>query len=645
MLKVLRDSMKYLAWILWIVIAVFILFVFVDFGGVMPGTQPNQAAATVGDQEITYRELEREHRKKEAEMRAQFGDQYTPELAKQLQIPMQALNTAINRKVLIAEAQRLDLQIGDEELRDYILQFPGFFQDGEFIGQETYKRYLRGQSHTPDSFETEIRNDLLIQRFTSTLQSSFAVSDQAIENRYRRDAERTAIRYVSLPGTQLRTEVKPTPEDIETYFAANREQFTVPEERVAEFLLVNTRTLRETMEIPAEDIATFYSEHEAEYFEQEQVKARHILINNSDRSPEEAAASAESILERIRGGEDFAILARELSDDPGSKTRGGDLGFFTRGRMVKPFEDAAFDAAAGDLVGPVQSPFGSHIIEVQEHKDDRQRPLEEVTDLINNRLASEQAAARAEELVRELHTELSGEAPREFSAIAEAIDAIEIGATRPFRSEGAILPLGNSPALNPQAFGAQVGDLTEPAQAGRGWVILKLTEVIDEHLPELNEVRGLVRRAVVETMSGELALERLIAAQAEAGGAEDILAAVAEALEQTVQQSPSFHAGSNIPILGEAPELVAAAFAAEEGDLGSPVLVDGKAVLYQVTERSRFSSDELETRRPQLRQQMISEQFQATVTALINQRREELGVEYDRGLLESWEILDEPQQG
>ena len=645
MLKVLRDSMKYLAWILWIVIAVFILFVFVDFGGTMPGGTPNRAAATVGDHKVTYRELDREHRSREADLRARLGEQYTPEIAKQFQLPMQALNSLIDQKVMVAEAQDMGLVIGDEELRRYIVNLPVFNDGGKFVGEETYDRFLQRNNMTPDSFESQVRSELLIQRFLSTVQSSLAVSDQAVEDRYRDEAERTSIRYVSLPGTELRSEVKPTPEQIESYFNDHREDFQVPEQRVANFLLVNTRTLRETLEVSDEEIQAFYSENESDYYEQEQVQARHILIGNSVRSTEEAKSLVEATLARIQGGEDFAVVARELSDDPGSKTRGGDLGFFTRGRMVAAFESAAFDAAVGDLVGPIETQFGFHLIEVQDKKIERQRPLEEVTDLITNRLASDLAAARAEEVIRELHDELTGENPRDLTTIAEANPAVETGATRPFRAEGAILPLGNAPALNPQAFSAEVGAFTEPSQAGRGWVLLQLSEVIEEHLPEIGEVRGQVRRDVVETEASKLALERLSATQNDAAGAEDILAAVAEALGKTVTDSPSFASGTTLPGLGEAPELIAAAFAAEEGDLGAPLILDGKAILYEVTQRRRFSSDELDTRRSQIRLQMVREQLQTTLSALVNQRKEELGVEYDRGFLEDLELLDQPQQG
>ncbi|MBZ0113786.1 MAG: SurA N-terminal domain-containing protein [Thermoanaerobaculia bacterium] len=645
MLKVFRDSMKYLAWILWAVIAVFILFVFVDFGGSMPGAQPNRSAATVGDQSVSYRELEREHRNLEEDMRSRLGDQYTPELAEQLQLPMQALNRIIDRKVMLAEAERLKLTVSDQELQKYILDLPVFKNGDKFVGQEAYDRFLRRLNYTPDTFEAEIRNQLLVERLVATLESSLAVSDQAVEKRYREQAERASIRYVALPGTTLRAEAKPTPEELEAYFEAHREDLRIPEERTADYLLVDTRKVRETLEVGDEAIATYFSEHKAEYFEQEQVQARHILIGTSERTPAEAEALTLELLERIRGGEDFAVIARELSDDPGSKTRGGDLGYFGRGRMVAPFETAAFDAAVGDMVGPVQSQFGYHIIEVQDHKAEHQRPLEEVRDLISNRLASDLAATRAEEIVRQLHDQLIGETPRTMAELAEENEAVETGKTRPFRAEGSILPLGNAPALNPQAFGLEVGGITEPAQAGRGWVVLQLAEILPEHLPEYNEVQGQVRRNVVEEQAAELAVQRLIAAQAEAEGADDLLAAVAEAVGQTVVDSPLFGQGGTIPQLGRATELVKAVFASEEGDYGKPVVQNGKAILYQVSQRHHFSSEELESRRSQLRQQMVNEQLQSVLGALVNRRKDELGVEYDRGLLEDLNILGEPQQG
>ncbi|HEV8632507.1 MAG TPA: SurA N-terminal domain-containing protein, partial [Thermoanaerobaculia bacterium] len=162
MLQVLRDSMKYLAWILWVVIAIFVLFVFVDFGRSSRyggnGEQP-QTAATVGNQAISYREYEHAYRNLEERYRQQLGQQFTPEMAQQMRLPMQALNQLVLRKILLREAARLDLQVSDAELRRYIAAMP-LFQDsgGKFVGADLYQRLVRSRlGETPEAFETSSR--------------------------------------------------------------------------------------------------------------------------------------------------------------------------------------------------------------------------------------------------------------------------------------------------------------------------------------------------------------------------------------------------------------------------------------------------------------------------------------------------------
>ena len=127
MLKVFRDNLKYLSWVLWLVVAVFILFVFVDFGGTIPGpAPPTEAAAVVGDDEISYGELQRAYRQTEASYRQAYGAQFTPELARQLQLPLQVLEQLVNQRILLDEAERMGLRVSDTELQKAVLQLPIF---------------------------------------------------------------------------------------------------------------------------------------------------------------------------------------------------------------------------------------------------------------------------------------------------------------------------------------------------------------------------------------------------------------------------------------------------------------------------------------------------------------------------------------
>jgi peptidyl-prolyl cis-trans isomerase D len=642
MLQVLRDSMKYLAWILWVVIGVFVLFVFVDFGSSVPGgTTPARAAVTVGDQEVSYRELEREHRELENQMRQQLGQQFSPELAQQLRLPMQALNRVVNRKVLVDEAERLGLTVSDEELRRFLLDQP-IFQgaDGRWVGAEGYEREVRARGYTPETFEATIREQLLIQRLLDAFSRSVTVSDAEVEKRYREQVEKAQLRYVALPLGDVAGDVAVSDAEVQAHFTANRQRYQLPETRVAAYALVDPRAMQESVEVPEQELRDYFDSHQEEFSESEQVRARHILVE----TPEQAAEAQR----RLQAGESFATLAAELSKDPSSGPRGGDLGWFGRGRMVPPFEEAAFGAEVGKVVGPVKSDFGYHLIEVLEKRPGGQRSFEEVREAIRARLAGDRAATAAEEKARSIATQLreaGGNAGQTLQELAGQA-GVEVGTTEPFQQQGPVQPLGAAPALNAAAFTLEQGAVSEPIRIPRGWAVLRLSEVRPPRLPELAEVAERARADAQRQKVEELAKSRLQQARAklDAGATLD---AVAAELGKTVEQTEEFGGGAGgfVPGLGMAPQLVQQVLSQPQGAVGGPVVVGGRAFVYQVASRTTMDPAAFAAERDTLRGQLQQERVNELLTALVNARKQEMGVTYDPPLLQTLGMTPGEQPG
>ena len=199
MLKVFRDNLKYLSWILWVVIGLFVLFVFVDFGSGLGGQAgaPNSVAAHVGDRVVTLEDVQRELRQLDSFYRQIYGEQFTPELAERMQLPRQALERAVNSQILFAEGERLGLEVTDAEIREQILEDPTFLDaQGRFVGREQYTRLLGKMRMTPASFEKEIRQELLARscRICSAPASGSATprSSAPIASRWRRRRSATS---------------------------------------------------------------------------------------------------------------------------------------------------------------------------------------------------------------------------------------------------------------------------------------------------------------------------------------------------------------------------------------------------------------------------------------------------------------------
>lgn len=638
MLKVFRDNLKSLKWVLWAVIAVFILFIFLDFGSTTApgGTGPVETAARVGKHEISYAEFERSYRAREDFFRQTYGDQFDREAIRRLGLPLQVLNELIDQRLLWEEAKALGLEVTDTEVREAVLEMPVFQRDGRFVGWDEFEGTLRANRYTPDQFWDLVRSDLVTTKVRTVFAQNVYVSEQEVEEDVREQTETATIRFVQLGADAFTAGIEPDEGQIESWFAEHREDFELPERRAADYLLVSPQALRASLSVSDEEIADHYNSNIAEFTSTEQVGARHILLRTSaERDVAAARSELEELRERIEAGEDFAALAAEFSDDPGSRERGGDLGFFGRGQMVKPFEEAAFGATPGSLVGPVETGFGVHLIEVTGRRPGGQRPLAEARAEIEARLLGERANQLAESTARELTARLRREGGLEaMDSVATEVEGVTRTSTELFAREDSLPGIGRSTPFHAAAFELDPGAVSDPVRVGGGWAVLAVTAVEEPRLPELSEVRDAAVEAWKSDRALQLAEQRLAEAADELGGGtsfED----VAESLGLEIQQTAAFNSRQPVGPLGRAPELAKAALALDAGEVGGPVRQGTSAILFEVTARSRYSPEDLTTRGDASREQLRQTKVEALLSAVLAKRREQTKVTYDTALLES----------
>lgn len=649
MLRTMRESMKYLQWTLWLVVAVFVLFIFFDFGGFGPGSTGavSRNAASVGDMGISMQDFEREYRGLEDRMRQQLGANYDPEVFGS-RIPAQALDRLVTQRILAAEAESLGISVTDEELREAIRAIPGLTDEGgRFIGKEAYSRALRNMGYTPESFERALREDLLVQRLNDAMRRGVFIPTAEVERNDRERSERVSLRFIELPWSEV-GQVQVDDAEVAAYFASRREEFRLPERRVVDFLVVEQGKLLESITPTDAELQAYYEAHREDYTQEEQVQARHILINtNATRDAAAAEALASELKARIAGGEDFAALATQYSDDVSNRDRGGDLGSFGRGRMVKAFEDAAFGATAGEVVGPVRTQFGVHLIQVVAKREQRVRPLEEVKSQVLRRVQTETAAAKALEKAQALREQITKDkitTREQLAALAQGDTTITVDTTQPFGRDDAIPGLGRAPELLQAAFELAVDGFSTAVAIPRGAVILRLAEIQDPRLPELDEVRGRVVAAARTNKQRETGVAQLADARTRLADGSATLDDIAGEMGLTVRETGEFGAGSVVPSIGNAPTLVTAALALETGDVGQPYAADRGAILYTVINRTHWDATSFAERADSIRQGLEFQEVQRLMASLIAERKRVLGVTYDRQLLEQFDMLDEEQQ-
>jgi peptidyl-prolyl cis-trans isomerase D len=377
------------------------------------------------------------------------------------------------------------------------------------------------------------------------------------------------------------------------------------------------------------------------------VRARHILVKVDDQRPDAAARQrVEEAKRRLEGGADFAAVSNELSDDPASKANGGDLGYFGQGQMVPEFEAAAFGAQPGKLVGPVKTSFGYHLLEVTDKKAGGTRPFEEAKEQIRARLASERTQELAESRAKELADKLSKDKPRDAAAVRAAVQGMPgatFGETGKVGAQDPIPNLGFNPAVNTAAFSLKKGEVSQPVRVPQGWAVVYLKEIHTPRVPELKEVEDRVRAAAGRDKQQRLAVQRLEAVRREMAQGKTLEQAAAE-LGVEVKTTEEFGGQGTIPGLGFNPELTKAALASKVGQVGGPVADAQGALLFQVTERKGWDPKQYATNKDQTRQTLLQQRLTNLQSALVAERRRELGVEYDRQLLQEIGVTP-PQEG
>ncbi|HVR30146.1 MAG TPA: peptidyl-prolyl cis-trans isomerase [Thermoanaerobaculia bacterium] len=648
MLKVFRDNLKKLVWVLWVVIACFVLLIFVDFGGAgFQGQSADRTAATVGDETITFDDFRRQYQQSERQAQSIYGANYTPELGRQLGLAVQALDGLVAQRILVAEARRIGLEVSQQEVRKEILDVPGFADEsGRFVGQEEYARTLRANGFTVADFEREVRSEILIRKLHDVLVQTLHVSDQEIENAYRDEVERAAIRYLQVDARLLDAPVDVEPPELEAYFEEHRADFRAPERRSVDHLVVEPRLLRATVQLEESELRSYYDDHPEEFTAEEQVRARHILLTaDGEEEVARARAQIEDLKRRIAAGEDFAALARAHSQDETTKERGGDLGLFSRGRYSPAMEEAAFAANPGDLVGPIESDLinqkGLHLVEVLDRREGGVADFEAVRPRIQSRLLGERSQSAAATLIQELHARVKKDKISDASglaALAEGREGVVFESAGPFAREDNVPGFGRGTPFTTSAFELERGAVSEPIETTRGWVILRVAQIEEARLPELAEVEDRVREAVAAEKAKEAAVQALrqSADKLRAGAS---IEEVASELGVEVKSAGPFGRSGQIGDLGREPALAEAVFALEQGGVGGPVSTRTGTVLFQVDERTRWDPAELGRRRAELREQITERRIQNLFLSLIEQRRTQLDVHYNQEILESFGAL------
>ena len=503
MLNILRKNAQSVV-VQAIVVIIAVVFIFWGVGTNL-NDNPN-ALAVVNGKEISYRDFQQNYERAIESYKQQFGGQLPPDFLESIGLKEQVLDQLIQSELLRQGAGKVGIQISKEAVQSKIKEMAVFNSNGRF-DLANYKAVLERNKLSPTSFETGIQNDLLLNRILGALGAFAMIPAQEVRNWIAYINHEIKLNYAAVSSEEYITRVTIADDTLTAWYETAKQKYKTAPQCKLLYLSFNFNDDLKQVIVSDEAVRTYYQEHAETYNTPEKRRARHILFKvTADDAPETKSAKkteAEKILAQIKKGVDFSLLASQFSEDV-TKTKGGDLGFFSRGQMVQPFEDSVFGLKKGEVSGVVETPFGYHIIKLEEVAPAKTQTLEEVTPAIRKVL------------------ERQGVKAITFKKASTAYeDIIRAGSMAKYSSVQGGHPVhrtdffprdmppkedvAGDAAFVQAAFSLRKGELSSIVETASGYAILFVDDVKESVVPELAAVREQVVADYKKEKSVELA--------------------------------------------------------------------------------------------------------------------------------------------
>jgi peptidyl-prolyl cis-trans isomerase D len=557
----------------------------------------------IGKYTITIAEAKNHYQNLRDRYQSVYGEKFNEEMVKKLGLKERAVQDLIHKVLLLQEAHRLGLKVAPEEIQAWIQRNPAFQKEG-FFDKASYLRALQRIRTTAKEFEANQGQMLLISKVQSLIVSSAKISDGEVLEAYRDSFEKLNLDLLFINPEHFRDMVT-TSEEAKAYFAKHREEFKTPAKVNIRYLLFEPKDYTPGVRVTDKEIETYYQNNQEKFGQPHRIKVRHILIKTESKDAEamaQARKKAESIREEALKNKDFGQLAKKYSEDSGTKDRGGDLGYITRGQVVPEFEEATFSLKAGGISPIIQTPYGFHIAKVEEIQEAKVEPLDKVRTrvlaLLQNRKAKEVAYDEADQAYAAAFKEkhLDRFAKEKKLALKE---------TGLF-SSGDKVDL--DPKIKDSALALSKGDISPVLRLGESFAVFQVVEKQEPRALELKEVEG----RVAEAVRGEKQKEKALAKAKEIleelkKGAN--LKSVASREKFKMEPSGLFERGADPPKMGASEELrrTIAPLSLKNPYAAQPLFLNGQYVIFHLQEIQAIDAAQFESQKENFRRALTQQ--------------------------------------
>ncbi|MBN2373883.1 peptidyl-prolyl cis-trans isomerase [bacterium] len=616
-----------------LVVAAFIGTIFLVWGHGGKTERQGMVLAKVFNMDVTYPEYQQEYIQLVNQYRQIYGDKWSDEVAQQLNLKRLAFDNIVNQYILIHKAVEWGINVSEKDVMDHIKSLPVFQINGKF-SPEVYHQRLNMARVDPFKFENDIRRHMLFMKVQERIAAGFKIGDEEIMDEFAKKNEKIKADYLLVTPDRFMSTGGISMEEIREYYEKNKEKYYHPEKRSVEYLFLATEDFNKLAEIADRDIELYYSQHENDYVVPKQVRASHILISvDQGVSQEEDARLKEKalgLLDKIKAGEDFSELARLNSDCPSSK-RGGELGYFGKGKMDPEFERAAFALDVGEISQVVRSSFGYHIIKAEGINPEHIKPLDQVKDEVIMALKQEKghelAVLKAEQLMREIY---KGRLLREF-AFEDHVTYKEAG---PFFFGESVPGIGRNKEIMETAFGMEKDKVSRIIETPKGYYIFRLTSVEPPAQMTYEESEARIENDLKMEKSKQLAHKEAEKIRTRLLNGED-MAVLAKGYGFSVSDTGEFGRGEYLSGLGNLDEIqTQMLFSLEPGDISSVVENNRGFVIFKVKEKTGINEKEFEEQKESLGSRLLQKRQLELFNTWVERVKKDADIEiYNEDLL------------
>jgi peptidyl-prolyl cis-trans isomerase D len=581
------------------------------------------AVAKVGDQTVTVAEIRQQLN--QIKQRNQVPPMLEPYYAQQI------LRQLLLQREMEYEAGQLGIRVSNDEIADRIkLILPAAFNGGTPIAPDQYAALVQSRTQMSVSeFEDNVRLGMLQEKFQKLVTDGISAGPAELQEEFVYRNEKVKLDYAFIKPEDLQAKITLNDAEITAAYEKNKAKYQVPEKRVVRYAIVDVNQVRQGLEISDDQLKAQYQKNIQDYQVQNRVHVEHVLlmtVGKTDAEVDEIKKKAEDILSQAKKGANFEDLAKKYSEDPGTKGKGGDLGWIIQGQTVAEFEKAAFSLPKGSISDLVKTQYGFHILKIIDKESAHTKPFDEVKDAIRTPLLLSEADKQAGDIADKLSQAIRQSNKVSLDDLAKQY-RLTVGETRAVTATDPLVELGNSPdvKVSDAIFRLHQGELSLPVHTDRGYLVLSIKQILSPHQGSLDEVRDKVVAELKQEKASAEAHTKAdeLTKRVRAGEKFD---SATKALGLEAKTSEDFARAGSISNVASGKQLTPA-FQLKPGDVGPPLNLGSNWLVYKVVDKQEPKPEDFDKQKKEITEQVLQNKrslaFEAFRTALENRLKKD----------------------